>query len=141
MIVSKDGLVYICDRVNDRIQVFHKDGTFVKEVFVEPKTLRSGSVWDMEFSRDPQQTYIYAANGVNEKINILLQQFAASSYLFSATAGGPDSFWLPQPGHGLKRKSVRNGDLYRSSCAALHFQGSRAGGARPGRGSPGRAIA
>ena len=73
VIVSKDGLVYICDRVNDRIQVFHKDGTFVKEAFIEPKTLRSGSVWDMEFSRDPQQTYIYAANGVNEKINILLR--------------------------------------------------------------------
>jgi hypothetical protein len=71
VIVAKDGLVYVCDRVNDRIQVFHKDGSFVKEVFIEPKTLRSGSVWDMEFSRDPQQTYIYAANGVNEKINVL----------------------------------------------------------------------
>jgi DNA-binding beta-propeller fold protein YncE len=71
VIVAKDGLVYVCDRVNDRIQVFHKDGSFVKEVFVEPKTLRSGSVWDMAFSRDPQQTYIYVANGVNEKINVL----------------------------------------------------------------------
>jgi hypothetical protein len=73
VIVSNDGLVYVCDRVNDRIQVFHKDGTFVKEVFIEPKTLRSGSVWDMTFSRDPQQTYIYQANGVNEHINVLLR--------------------------------------------------------------------
>jgi DNA-binding beta-propeller fold protein YncE len=73
VIVSNDGLVYICDRANDRIQVFRKDGTFVKEAFVDSKTLRSGSVWDMEFSRDPQQTYIYAANGVNERINILLR--------------------------------------------------------------------
>jgi DNA-binding beta-propeller fold protein YncE len=72
-IVSNDGLVYVCDRVNDRIQVFHKDGTFVKEVFIDPNTFRSGSVWDMTFSRDPQQTYIYAANGVDEKINILLR--------------------------------------------------------------------
>jgi DNA-binding beta-propeller fold protein YncE len=69
--VSHDDLVYVCDRVNDRIQVFHKDGTFVKEAFIDPKTLRSGSVWDIEFSHDPQQAYIYAANGVDEKINIL----------------------------------------------------------------------
>jgi len=69
--VSKDGLVYVCDRVNDRVQVFRKDGTFVKEAFFDTKTLRSGSVWDMTFSRDPQQTYIYMANGVDEKIMIV----------------------------------------------------------------------
>jgi DNA-binding beta-propeller fold protein YncE len=72
-IVSNDGFVYVCDRVNDRIQVFRKDGTFVKEVIIDKDTYRSGSVWDMTFSRDPQQTYIYAANGVDEKINILLR--------------------------------------------------------------------
>ena len=72
-IVSDDGFVYVCDRVNDRIQVFRKDGTFVKEAFIDPHTFRSGSVWDMTFSRDAQQTYIYAANGVDEKINILLR--------------------------------------------------------------------
>src|SRR5204862_3308566 len=72
-IVSNDRFVYVCDRVNDRIQVFRKDGTFVKEVVIDPQTFRSGSVWDMTFSRDPQQTYIYAANGVDEKINILLR--------------------------------------------------------------------
>ena len=72
-VVSTDGFVYVCDRANDRIQVFRKDGTYVKEAFIEPNTLRSGSVWDMTFSRDPQQTYIYAANGVNEKVNILLR--------------------------------------------------------------------
>ncbi len=72
-IVSNDGLVYTCDRVNDRIQVFKKDGSFVKEVFIDPKTYRSGSVWDMAFSRDPDQTYIYQANGVDEKVNTLLR--------------------------------------------------------------------
>jgi DNA-binding beta-propeller fold protein YncE len=70
---SKDGFVYVCDRVNDRVQVFRKDGSFVKEAFFDTDTLRSGSVWDMTFSRDPQQTYIYMANGVNETIHILLR--------------------------------------------------------------------
>src|SRR5205823_12754943 len=71
--VSKDGFVYVCDRVHDRVQVFRKDGTFVKEAVFEKDTLRSGSVWDMTFSRDPQQKYVYMANGVNEKIYILLR--------------------------------------------------------------------
>jgi len=53
--------------------VFRKDGTFVKEAFFEKDTLRSGSVWDMTLSRDPQQTYIYMANGVNEHINVVLR--------------------------------------------------------------------
>jgi DNA-binding beta-propeller fold protein YncE len=69
--VSKDRLVYVCDRVNDRVQVFRPDGTYVKEAFFDKNTLRSGSVWDMTFSRDPQQTYIYIANGVDEKISIV----------------------------------------------------------------------
>jgi DNA-binding beta-propeller fold protein YncE len=29
--LANDGLVYVCDRVNDRIQVFKKDGTYIKE--------------------------------------------------------------------------------------------------------------
>ena len=40
--IAKDGLVYVCDRTNDRIQVFHKDGTFVKEAFVQKTTLAVG---------------------------------------------------------------------------------------------------
>ena len=69
--VSKDGLVYVCDRVNNRVQVFRKDGTFVKEAFFDKETLRSGSVWDMTFSRDPQETYLYMVDGVNEKVRVL----------------------------------------------------------------------
>ena len=71
VIVSKDRFVYVCDRVNDRVQVFRTDGTFVKEAFYETKTIRSGSVWDMTFSRDPQETYIYQADGVNEEVRVL----------------------------------------------------------------------
>lgn len=71
VIVSKDRFVYVCDRVNDRVQVFRTDGTFVKEAFFEPKTIRSGSVWDMTFSRDPQETYIYQVDGVNEEVRVL----------------------------------------------------------------------
>lgn len=69
--VSNDQLVYVCDRVNNRVQVFRTDGTFVKEAVFEPQTLRSGSVWDMAFSADPEQTYIYMADGVNEELRVV----------------------------------------------------------------------
>jgi DNA-binding beta-propeller fold protein YncE len=69
--LSVDNFVYVCDRVNDRIQVFGKDGKFVKEAFIAKKSLGEGSVWDIAFSKDPQQTYIYLADGRNMKVHIL----------------------------------------------------------------------
>ena len=68
--LSNDGFVYVCDRVNDRIQVFRADGTFVREVFVAKNTKLSGSVWDVAFSRDAQQRYLYVADGINNRIYI-----------------------------------------------------------------------
>jgi DNA-binding beta-propeller fold protein YncE len=69
--LSNDGLVYVCDRPNDRIQVFKADGTFVNEVMIAPKTRGDGSVWDIAFSKDPRQQYIYLADGKNEKVYII----------------------------------------------------------------------
>jgi DNA-binding beta-propeller fold protein YncE len=69
--LSNDGLLYVCDRPNDRIQVFKPDGTFVKEVFIAKRTLGDGSVWDIAFSKDPQQRYLYLADGKNEKVYII----------------------------------------------------------------------
>src|SRR5579863_1204019 len=71
--LSSDNLLYVCDRVNDRIQVFKPDGTFVKEMFVAKNTLGDGSVWDIAFSKDPQQKFIYLVDGSNEKIYIMLR--------------------------------------------------------------------
>ena len=68
---SRDGFVYVCDRVNDRIQVFRKDGTFVNELRVAPDTRGAGSVWDIAFSHDPGQAYIYLADGLNERVYII----------------------------------------------------------------------
>ena len=72
--LSHDGLLYVCDRGNDRIQVFKPDGTFVKEVFIEKETLGSGSVFDIAFSQDPQQKYMYVADGENQQVHILDRQ-------------------------------------------------------------------
>ena len=72
--ISTDRLVYVCDRVNDRIQVFTPDGKFVKEQFYEKETLGSGSVWDLAFSKDPQQKYMFLADGMNQRITVIERQ-------------------------------------------------------------------
>ena len=69
--LSNDDLVYVCDRANDRVQVFRKDGTFIHEFFVEVQTLQNGSVWDMTLSPDPEQRYLYVADGANGAVYIL----------------------------------------------------------------------
>jgi NHL repeat-containing protein len=67
--IAKDGMVYVCDRQNDRIQVFSKDGKFQKEAFVSKTTTGDGSVWDIAFS--PDQKQLYVADGHDKKVWIL----------------------------------------------------------------------
>jgi hypothetical protein len=71
---TTDGMVYVCDRPNDRIQVFTKAGKFVKEVRIAPATRGDGSVWDIAFSRDAAQKYLYLADGKNERVYVMDRQ-------------------------------------------------------------------
>lgn len=103
--ISNDGLLYVCDRVNDRIQVFHKDGTFVKEGFVEKRTLGSGSAWDIAFSKDPKQTYIYLADGENDRIHILLRDTLEVLTTFGEGGRQPGEFYGP---HSIATDSKGN---------------------------------
>ena len=69
--IGNDGLLYAADRPNNRIQVFEKSGRFVKEAFMATWTLAMGSVWDIDFSPDPDQTFMYVPDGTNMKVWIL----------------------------------------------------------------------
>lgn len=81
--ISKDGMVYVCDRTSNRIQVFQKDGKFVKEGVVSKNTLGAvvagqfgavssfGSAWDVAFSSDAQQRYLFVADGQDKKVVVL----------------------------------------------------------------------
>ncbi len=105
--ISRDELVYVCDRTNDRIQVFRKDGTFVKEAFVARETLGSGSVWDIAFSNDPAQTYLLVPDGTNQQIWVLLRET-----LEVVTAFGRAGHWAGQfyGAHNIATDS--KGNLY-----------------------------
>ena len=72
--ISNDGLVYVADRPNNRIQVFRKSGEFVEEAFLATWTLAMGAVWDIDFSPDPAQTFIYVPDGTNMKVWILTRK-------------------------------------------------------------------
>jgi DNA-binding beta-propeller fold protein YncE len=91
--LARDGLLYVCDRANNRVQVFRKNGTFVKEQVIAPTTRGAGSVWDVTFSRDPQQRYLYVADGANQKVWILDRQ--SLNVLTSFGTGGrqPGQFY------------------------------------------------
>ena len=69
--ITDDGLVYVCDRVNNRIQVFEKDGTFVRQFRIERDTLGNGSTWDVDVSPDEAQQFLYNADGENNHVWML----------------------------------------------------------------------
>jgi DNA-binding beta-propeller fold protein YncE len=75
--IAEDGLVYVCDRTNNRIQVFRKDGSFVKEFFVEKNTRANGSVWELAIWPDAAETYLLNADGANNEVRTLSRETGA----------------------------------------------------------------
>jgi len=68
---STDGKIYVADRRGNRIQVFDHQGKFLAEKVIAPATLSSGSAFVPVLSPDPQQTWLYVADGTNHKVWIL----------------------------------------------------------------------
>jgi DNA-binding beta-propeller fold protein YncE len=113
---SLDGFVYVCDRVNDRIQVFRKDGTYVRELAIAPQTRGGGSVWDIAFSADPEQTYLYVADGGNERIWIVVRETLEVLTSFGGGGRQPGQFFGV---HSLAADAA--GNLYTTET----FEGKR----------------
>ena len=103
--LSDDGMVYVCDRTNDRIQVFQTDGTFVKETWVEPETLGDGSTFDIAISRDPEQKFLYVADGTNQRIHILDRQSLELLTSFGDGGRQPGQFYAV---HSIATDSMGN---------------------------------
>jgi DNA-binding beta-propeller fold protein YncE len=73
--MSNAGLIYACDRQGNRIQVFQKDGTFVRNIPIPNKSGKlpdkRGTAWWVAFSPDPEQKLLYVMNGGIEEVHIL----------------------------------------------------------------------
>src|SRR4030095_12693461 len=76
--ISRDGFVYVADRLNRRIQVFTIEGKFVKEAFVRRATREpAGTVASLAFSAGPDQRYLYVADQAEDVILVLDRQTLA----------------------------------------------------------------
>ena len=106
--VSNDGLVYVCDRQADRIQVFDRAGRFVRNLDVpfDPVTARDasrtgtrGTAVVLAFSPDPEQRLLYVLNQNRVMVDVLDRQ---SGEVLASFGGGPGryrgQFTLP---HGI----------------------------------------
>ena len=113
---SNDGLVYVCDRGADRVQVFRKDGTYVKEMVYNPATLNQGSTWDIAFSKDADQEFIYLADGQNFKISVIDRESMEVLYTYGQGGRQPGTFYAP---HSVATDS--EGNLYTTET----YEGSR----------------
>ena len=90
--LSNDGLVYVCDQGNNRIQVFETDGTFVNEVVIAGATLGNGSVRDIAFSPDEDQRWMYVTDGMNERVYILFRNTLEVKTSFGVGGRYPSHF-------------------------------------------------
>ena len=105
--IAQDGMVYVCDRVNNRVQVFRKDGRFVMEFALAPRTRFAGSVWDIALSEDTAQKYLYVADGTNNEIHILTRADGKELGSFGRSGRNAGDFhWV----HGMAIDS--QGNLY-----------------------------
>lgn len=95
--LSRDGFVYVCDRTADRIQVFTKQGQFVKEFQVRPQTLRNGSTWAVNFSADRMQQYLLVGDGANNVVWMLDRQTGRTLGSFGRNGRNAGQFhWVHQ---------------------------------------------
>jgi len=91
--VSRDGFVYVGDRKGNAVQVFKKDGTFVKEIEVAKGTLANGSVWDIGLSNDAKQAWLFIADGQNSTVRVYVRDTLAAAGTIGDGGRWPGRFY------------------------------------------------
>src|SRR5207244_5665458 len=104
--VSNDGLVYVADRANRRIQVFSLEGKYLTQGFVNRAT-SNNSCGTVAFSPDPQQEFIYCPDFNKGEIAIVRIKTLETVAAFGSGGSGPGHF---QNRHGMV--IVSKGNLY-----------------------------
>lgn len=102
---TNDRLLYVCDRPNNRVQVFELDGTFVQEAYYAPDTRGDGSTWDISFSPDPEQRFFYIVDGKNARIRIVNRETMEEVSTFGMGGRYPGQF---QAAHSIDVDSQGN---------------------------------
>ena len=96
--VSNDGLVYVADRNNQRIQVFTLDGQYLKQGFVnrnesaDPEPAGGRTVSGIAFSADDEQRFIYVADYSNSHVTVVERETLEVVDSFGTRSPGPGDF-------------------------------------------------
>jgi DNA-binding beta-propeller fold protein YncE len=139
--IAKDGMVYVCDRMSDRIQVFQKNGTFVKEMVIAKETKgavttigqapgvvlnSAGSVWDVAFSSDAAQRYLFVADGHNNRIRILRRDTLAEVGQIGDGGRQPGRFLAPAAVAVDSRGNLYTGEVHHAKRVQKFAPGAAA---------------
>ncbi len=90
---SNDGLIYVCDRKNLRVQIFKYDGTYVKQFVLEPGSRGDGTPFEIAFSPDAEQKFMYIADGTNMKVHVFDRKSLKELYSFGDGGRQPGEFY------------------------------------------------
>lgn len=115
--ISRDGLVYVADRTNNRIQVFRENGAFVREAFIANDVVASGSTSDIGFSGDPQQRFAFVADSTRQRVIILERQSLQILGSFGEPGRQPGQF---DTAHNLAVDA--NGDVFVTESRGARVQ-------------------
>ena len=91
--IARDGTVYVCDRGNNRVQAFDRHGKLLKQGIVAKETRGTGSVWDVALSSDPQQRFLFVADGHDQKVFILRRDTLETVGSFGDGGRYPGTFY------------------------------------------------
>ena len=69
--LGNDGRVYVGDRQTGCVYLFKKDGTVESHAYFAKDGAPARYPWDFAFSRDPQQRFLYVADGRNDQLLII----------------------------------------------------------------------
>jgi hypothetical protein len=112
ILVSNDGIVYVADRINRRVQLFTPDGKYLTQVFLNRAGPSSDSVSGMAFSPDPAQKYLYLSDFGNSHIAVLDRKTLTVLYQFGLRGKEPGNF------RGVHHIAVDSkGNLYTAEVA------------------------
>jgi DNA-binding beta-propeller fold protein YncE len=97
VVLARDALVYVCDRANNRIQVFDRDGQFQRQFVFDPATRGNGAIWAIALSPDKEQRFLIYADGENNFVRIINRKSGETLGTFGRAGRNAGQFhWIHQ---------------------------------------------
>ena len=120
-----NGLVYVCDRTSNRLQIFKTDGTFVREIYTQRDSRGDGSAGCRVYAIHNRS--IYVADGRNQKLRIFDRASMTELAIWQRRTLSRRVVFTAQHRDRFEGQPVYGGDVSGTAAAALPLQGVGAG--------------